>query len=152
LSDNGNRKLWAPIVLLGRILFSLVFLLFCVNHFNGQDLAYATAAHVPEPKILVPIAGVLILLGGLSVLLGYKAKLGAWLIVLFLIPVTLTMHQFWAATDPALHAAQLQNFFRNTALLGAALLITQFGAGPWSLDALFAAKHSASTPASAAAR
>jgi putative oxidoreductase len=148
MSDNANGKLWGPIVLLGRILFSFVFLFFCMDHFNGKDLAYATAAHVPAAKFMVPLAGVLILLGGLSVLFGYKAKLGAWLIVLFLIPVTLMMHQFWAAPDPAMHAAQLQNFLRNTSMLGAALLITQFGAGPWSLDALAAAKHS--SPASVA--
>lgn len=132
---DGANGYSGPIVLLGRICFSFVFLFFCIDHFNGRDLAYATAAHVPAPKILVPLAGVLILLGGLSVLLGYKAKLGAWLIVAFLVPVTLVMHQFWAVADPAMHAAQLQNFLRNTALLGAALLITQFGAGPWSLDA-----------------
>jgi putative oxidoreductase len=136
-----------PVVLLGRILFSFVFLFFCIDHFNGRDLAYATAAHVPAPKILVPLAGVLILLGGLSVLLGYKAKLGAWLIVVFLIPVTLTMHQFWAAPDPATYAAQLQNFLRNTSMLGAALLITQFGAGPWSLDSMAAAKRAGSASA-----
>jgi len=143
MSDYANGKLSGPIVLLGRILFSFVFLYFCWDHFNGRDLAYAQAAHVPAAKIVVPIAGVLILLGGLSVLFGYKAKLGAWLIVLFLIPVTLTMHQFWAAPDPAMHAAQLQNFLRNTSMLGAALLITQFGAGPWSLDA--SKRSSAST-------
>ncbi len=145
---SGNLR--GAVVLLGRILFSFVFLFFCISHFNGQDLAYASAAHVPAPRILVPLAGVLILLGGLSVLFGYKAKLGAWLIVIFLIPVTLTMHQFWAAADPAAHAAQLQNFLRNTALLGAALLITQFGAGPWSLDALAASKQSSSSASSVA--
>lgn len=147
MSDYVSGKLSGPIVLLGRVLFSIIFLYFCVDQFNGKDLAYAAAAHVPAPKIMVPLAGVLILLGGLSVLLGYKAKLGAWLIVLFLVPVTLTMHQFWATTNPAMHAAQLQNFLRNLAFLGAALLITQFGAGPWSLDALAAPRQSAS-PAS----
>jgi len=154
MSDNANGKPWGPVVLLGRILFSIIFLYFSIDQFNGKDLAYAAAAHVPAPKIMVPLAGALILLGGLSVLLGYKAKLGAWLIVLFLVPVTLTMHQFWATSNPAMHAAQLQNFLRNTAFLGAALLITQFGAGPWSLDALAAAKRSPSSapPVATAAR
>lgn len=145
MSDHAGGKLSGPIVLLGRILFSSVFLFFCIDHFNGRDVAYANAAHVPAAPIMVPLAGVLILLGGLSVLFGYKARLGAWLIVLFLIPVTLTMHQFWAAADPARHAAQLQNFLRNISMLGAALLITQFGAGPWSLDALAASRQSASS-------
>jgi putative oxidoreductase len=135
MSDNANGKLSAPVVLLGRVLFSFVFLFFSIDQFNGRDLAYAAAAHVPAAKIMVPLSGLLILLGGLSILFGYKAKLGGWLIVLFLVPVTPVMHNFWAVTDPAMHAAQLQNFLRNTSMLGAALLITQFGAGPWSIDA-----------------
>lgn len=147
MSHTSTGKLSGPVVLLGRILFSFYFLYFCINHFNGQDLAYATAVHLPAAKILVPCAGALILLGGLSILFGYKAKLGALLIVIFLVPVTFTMHQFWAATGAA-HGAQLQNFLRNMCLLGAALLITQFGAGPWSIDALSAAKRTTSAPAS----
>ncbi|MGH9494062.1 MAG: DoxX family protein, partial [Candidatus Sulfotelmatobacter sp.] len=83
-----------PIVLLGRILFSIVFLLSSIDHFDGHDLAYAIAAHVPAAKIAVPIAGLMILVGGLSILFGYKAKLGALLIIIFLIPVTPMMHNF----------------------------------------------------------
>jgi len=61
--------------------------------------------------------------------------LGAWLIVVFLVPVTFTMHAFWAVQDPMMHQFQMAMFMKNIALLGAALLITQFGAGPVSLDA-----------------
>jgi putative oxidoreductase len=124
-----------PIVLLGRILFSIVFLLSSIDHFDGHDLAYATAAHVPAAKIAVPIAGLMILVGGLSILFGYKAKLGALLIIIFLIPVTPMLHNFWAVTDPRMHEVHEVNFLKNLSLLGAAFLITQFGAGPWSFDA-----------------
>jgi len=72
---------------------------------------------------------------GLSVLLGYRARLGAWLIVLFLVPVSLTMHAFWAVQDPMMRQFQMAMFMKNIGLLGGALLITQFGAGPMSLDA-----------------
>jgi putative oxidoreductase len=72
--------------------------------------------------------------GGLSILLGYRAKLGAWLLVLFLVPVTLAMHQFWAAHDPMMAQIQQVNFMKNLSLLGAALFISQAGAGPLSLD------------------
>ena len=47
-------------------------------------------------SILVPFSGVLAVLGGLSILLGYRARIGAWLIVLFLIGITPKMHNFWA--------------------------------------------------------
>lgn len=145
----NGKPLWGPVVLLGRILFSLVFLLSSINQFNGSEVAYASASHVPAAKIAVPLAGVLILVGGLSVLFGYKAKWGAWLIVLFLVPVTPMMHNFWAS-PAAMYQMQLINFEKNLSMLGGAFLITQFGAGPWSLDALAASKRSSSAPASAA--
>jgi len=78
---------------------------------------------------------VLAIAGGLSILLGYRAKLGAWLIVLFLIPVTLMMHKFWAVTDSMMAQIQMIMFMKNVSMLGGALLISQFGAGPFSLDA-----------------
>jgi hypothetical protein len=72
----------------------------------------------------------------LSVLLGYQTRLGAWLLTVFLIPVTLTMHTFWAAPDASAFQVEGALFLRNVALLGAALLIGHFGGGPLSLDAL----------------
>jgi len=70
-----------------------------------------------------------------SILLGYRAKLGAWLIVLFLIPVTLMLHKFWTVQDPMMAQIQMVLFMKNVSMLGGALLISQFGAGPFSLDA-----------------
>jgi putative oxidoreductase len=68
-------------------------------------------------------------------LLGYRAKLGAWLIALFLVPVTLVMHKFWTVQDPTMAQLQMILFMKNVSMLGGALLISQFGAGPFSLDA-----------------
>jgi putative oxidoreductase len=73
--------------------------------------------------------------GGLSILLGYRAKMGAWLVVLFLAAVTPAMHKVWAVTDPMSYQIQFAMFLKNLSMLGGALLISQFGAGPWSLDA-----------------
>jgi putative oxidoreductase len=78
---------------------------------------------------------VLAIAGGLSILLGYRAKLGAWLIVLFLVPVSLMMHKFWMVPDPMMAQIQMILFMKNVSMLGGALLISQFGAGPFSLDA-----------------
>jgi putative oxidoreductase len=86
-------------------------------------------------SILVPFSGVLAFAGGLSILLGYRAKLGAWLIVLFLVPVTLMMHNFWAVHDPMMAQIHMGMFMKNMSMLGGALVISQFGAGPFSLDA-----------------
>ncbi|HXL56497.1 MAG TPA: DoxX family protein [Chitinophagaceae bacterium] len=123
------------IVLLGRILFSAMFLISAPHHFTSGVIGYASKYGVPAASFLVPFAGILALLGGISILLGYKAKLGAWLIVLFLIPVTFMMHAFWKETDPMQTQMQMINFMKNLSMLGGALLITYFGAGPLSFDA-----------------
>lgn len=123
------------VVLLGRLLFAAIFLMAGANHFSKQSIGYAASQGVPLASILVPISGILAIAGGLSILLGYRAKIGAWLIALFLIPVTLMMHKFWAVSDPMMAQVQMIMFMKNVAMLGGALLISQFGAGPLSLDA-----------------
>jgi putative oxidoreductase len=123
------------VVVLGRFFFVLLFLMSGPSHFSKQTIAFAASQGVPLASIAVPLSGVLALAGGLSILLGYRAKLGAWLIVLFLVPVTLMMHKFWAVQDPMMAQMQMGMFMKNVSMLGGALLISQFGAGPFSLDA-----------------
>jgi putative oxidoreductase len=121
-------------VLLGRLFFALIFLMAGPNHFSSQTIAYAASQGVPLASIVVPFSGALAIVGGLSILLGYRARIGAWLIALFLVGVTPMMHKFWVVPDPMMHQLQMIMFMKNMAMLGGALLITQFGAGPWSLD------------------
>ena len=123
------------VVVLGRFLFALIFLMAGANHFNKQTIGYAASQGVPLASIAVPLSGVVAIAGGLSILLGYRAKIGAWLIVLFLVPVSLMMHKFWTVTDPMMAQIQMILFMKNVSMLGGALLITQFGAGPCSQDA-----------------
>jgi putative oxidoreductase len=124
-----------PIALLGRFLFVLIFLMSSPMDFSGQTIAYAASQGVPLASIAVPLAGVIALAGGLSILLGYRAKIGAWLIVLFLAAVTPMMHNFWTVADPMMHQMQFIMFMKNLSMMGGALFISQTGAGPWSLDA-----------------
>src|SRR5574341_192799 len=123
------------LVPLGRAAFAAIFLPGAVLHFNPAYVQYAAAAGVPLPQVLVPLSGLLATAGGLSLLLGFRARLGAWALVLFLIPVTLTMHAFWKVSDPAMAQMQYAMFMKNVSMLGGALLIAHFGAGPVSLDA-----------------
>ena len=123
------------VVLLGRFLFALIFLMSGPMHFSTQTIAFAASQGVPLAPIAVPISGVLAIAGGLSILLGYRAKIGAWLLILFLAGVTPLMHAFWAVSDPLAHQMQFIMFMKNVSMLGGALLITQLGSGPWSLDA-----------------
>src|SRR5262245_27732130 len=119
------------VVLLGRLFFAGIFLMAGPGHFGKQAIGYAASQGVPLASIAVPVSGLLAIAGGLSILLGYRAKIGAWLIALFLVPVTLMMHKFWTVTDPMMAQMQMIMFMKNVAMFGAALLISQFGAGPF---------------------
>lgn len=123
------------LVLLGRILYSSIFVMASAGHFSQQTIEYSAAQGVPWASIAVPLSGVMSLLGGLSLALGYRAKWGAWLLVLFLVPVTVTLHNFWTVADPMMAQMQQAMFMKNLAMLGGALFIAYFGSGPLSLGA-----------------
>jgi putative oxidoreductase len=135
VSQSQASAIAGPVALLGRLFFALIFLAAAPNHFASQTIAYAASQGVPLASIAVPISGIIALLGGLSILLGYHARIGAGLIALFLIGVTPMLHNFWTVGDPMARQMQMIMFMKNVSMLGGALLITQFGAGPWSLDA-----------------
>ncbi len=122
-------------LLLGRMLFSLIFILSSFGHFSAETIGYAADKGLPAANILVPLSGIVLLLGGLSVLTGYRAKVGAGLLALFLLPTTFMFHNFWVITDDPM-SAQIQRimFLKNISMLGGALILLYFGAGPLSLD------------------
>jgi putative oxidoreductase len=122
------------LVPLGRLFFVAIFLMSAPMHFARPMIDHARQAGVPAADVLVPASGILALLGGLSILLGYKARIGAWLLVLFLVPVTLMMHRFWGLADPNMAMIQRIMFMKNISMLGGALMLTHFGAGPFSID------------------
>ena len=75
----------------------------------------------------------LLVLGGLSILFGIRPRLGVLCVVLFLLPVTLTMHNYWADKEPHARQANQIQFHKNVALLGAALMFLAI-AEPWWLS------------------
>jgi len=129
------------LVVLGRLFYSLIFVVAGFGHFTHQEIAYAAAQGIPIVGVLVPASGIMAIVGGLSILLGFHGKLGAWLLVLFLLPVTLTMHNFWAVKDPMMQQIQMAMFLKNFSMLGSALFFTQIGTGPLSLDSRRAPAH-----------
>ena len=122
------------LALVGRIFFALIFITASPRHFTHEGIQHAADLGVPLASIAVPISGVMALLGGLSIATGYKTRWGAWLLVGFLVPVTFMMHAYWKLHDPAAIHIQQAMFAKNISMLGAALLITQLGSGPISLD------------------
>ncbi|MBO9660861.1 MAG: DoxX family protein [Chitinophagaceae bacterium] len=118
----------------GRILFSLIFILSSFGHFKTETIAFAGSQGLPFASFLVPLSGVIELIAGLSIIVGYRAKVGAWLLVIFLIPVTFLFHQFWKVTDPMAYQMQFVMFMKNISMMGGALLIAYFGSGELSID------------------
>lgn len=111
--------------LLGRIVFGGFFLYNGIHHFmERKSLAqYAKAKNVPLADIAVPATGAALLVGGGSILLGVKPKLGALAIIGFLASVSPTMHDFWKQQDPGQRMNDMINFSKNMALLGAAVAL-----------------------------
>jgi uncharacterized membrane protein YphA (DoxX/SURF4 family) len=126
--------------LLGRILLSHIFLLSFFGKVTNWSTFEGMMAAKGVPPSWVPFllggAAALELIGGLSVLFGFKARWGALLLVLFLIGVTPVMHNFWAMPDPKAFQEQLINFQKNVAMLGGLLMVIACGAGAVSFDRL----------------
>src|ERR1700690_1857118 len=120
------------IFLISRILFGGYFVVSGWNHLRHSDAmaGYAASKKVTSPKAMVIISGLMIFLGGLGILLGYHVGISVLLIVLFLIPVTFIMHNYWAETDPSAKMNSRVGFMKNMALIGAALAFLAV-AMPW---------------------
>jgi len=116
------------LVLIGRILFSALFVGSAVGHLTQTKAmaGYAASKRVPSPAAAVVSSGVLILLGGLSVLLGVWPDLGALLLIVFLVPTAILMHGFWAERDPMMRQNDQAHFMKDLALAGAALVMLAF--------------------------
>ncbi len=113
------------VALIGRILFAMLFIGSGVAHVMKADMmaGYAASKGVPQAKLATIGSGLLIIVGGLMVLLGLYADLGALLLVIFLVPTAILMHAFWKETDPAAKQLEMVSFQKDIALAGAALLI-----------------------------
>jgi len=110
--------------LIGRIIVGLYWLFSGIRHFTGLSMTagYAASKGVPAPKLAVAGSGLLLIIGGLSLGLGYKPLVGVIAICLFLIPVSLMIHNFWAVQDPMQRMGEMVNFTKNVALLGSTLM------------------------------
>jgi DoxX. len=118
--------------LVGRIILAGYFLFSGINHFMrlGMMAGYAKMKGVPLPSVAVALTGLILTLGGLSILLGVYPLVGIILLVVFLIPVSFMMHDFWKVQDPQMKMGEMINFMKNMALLGALLMLSAIPT-PW---------------------
>lgn len=120
----------------GRILLSAIFLLSAVGNkipnFEGVASVMAKAG-IPAPQLMLVGAIVFLLAGSLSVILGFKARIGAGLLLVFLILATYFFHDFWTMEGQEQQEQTIQ-FMKNLGLMGAMLVLIANGPGAWSLD------------------
>lgn len=116
--------------LAGRILLTLIFFLSGITHFTDvAGYVRLMPEAIPFRTFWVLISGVVELAGAVMILANRWPRLGGWLLVLFLVPVTISVHGVAMVSDPdaRLRAIQLSFFLKGLAMTGAALLVTQLG-------------------------
>ena len=113
------------VFLIGRILFAFMFVMSGLNHLTKADhmVGYAQFKGVPSPKLAVQDSGVVLVLGGLSVILGVWADLGAIVLAALLIVMAVKMHNFWTIEDPQAKQADMIGFMKNISMAGGAIFM-----------------------------
>ena len=113
------------VFLIGRILFAFMFVMSGLNHLTKADhmVGYAQFKGVPSPKLAVQGSGVVLVLGGLSVILGVWADLGAIVLAALLIVMAVKMHNFWTIEDPQAKQADMIGFMKNISMAGGAIFM-----------------------------
>lgn len=113
------------VMLIGRILFGLIFVSSGINHFTQTEgmTGYAQFKKIPSPKLAVQGSGLVLLLGGLSVILGLWADLGAIVLAVLLLAMAVTMHNYWTLSEPQAKQADMIGFWKNISMAGGAIFM-----------------------------
>jgi len=121
--------------LVGRVIIGCFFLMNGFNHFAQLSMmtGYAKSKAIPAPALAVGGSGVVLFLGGLSLLLGYHPTIGAALLVIFLLAAAFGIHNFWTVQDQQAKMSEMINFLKNMAILGL-LLMTLAIPRPWPMS------------------
>src|SRR6185503_3041825 len=128
--------------LIGRLLIAAIFLMSGIAKLTDTSgtVSHMTAAGIPYADTLAIVAGVAEILGGLSLALGLLTRLGAFGLILFMIPATLIFHAFWNYTGEA-RMPQMVNFMKNLAIIGGLATLSAFGGGRFSIDHRLRRRH-----------
>jgi putative oxidoreductase len=118
-------------ILLGRTLLAVIFLL---SGFGKLTAIAGTAGYfgslgLPLPMVTAIVVGLIELLGGLAILVGFQTRSTAWVLAIFTVATALVAHTGWA------DQMQMINFLKNLAITGGFLLLASSGAGAYSIDA-----------------
>jgi len=121
--------------LIGRVIVGCFCFMNGFNHFAQLNMmtGYAKSKGVPAPALAVGGSGVLLFLGGLSLLLGFHPTIGAALLVIFLLGVSFGIHNLWTIQDQQTKMGEMAHFLKNMAILGL-VLMTLAIPRPWLMS------------------
>lgn len=131
----------APVALIARILLALMFLLAGLSKFGSLagTAGYIGSKGLPLPMLLAVATAVLEVVGGLAIVVGYRARIAGLVLALFTLLASVVFHNYWALPADQQMVQQLM-FMKNVSVAGGLLLLAAFGAGGLSLDARRTAK------------
>jgi putative oxidoreductase len=135
-----NSK-YKPLAFVARILLAAIFISAGFSKVMGFDgvTVYIASKGLPMPMILAGLTIALEILGGLAIVIGYKARIAGLLLGLFTLLAALIFHNFWAFPPEQVYLQNIM-FMKNLSMAGGLFLLTVFGAGGYSIDALCEAK------------
>jgi putative oxidoreductase len=122
-------------LLIARVLMASVFLVFGARSVLGfaGSVGYFTKLGFPAPEAMVVLAIVIQIVAGILLVIGWKTRWAAWLLVAYVVIATLMAHRYWEY-DAAQYVPQMINFFKNAAIIGGLLFVAAFGPGRYSVD------------------
>jgi putative oxidoreductase len=98
------------------------------------NVALLSMLDIPAPPLMLALALIVMILGGLSLLLGFHARHGAIVLFGFTVVVTVLMHDYWHIREAGARAEDYEIFARNVAIAGGLLMVVGVGAGPFAVD------------------
>jgi putative oxidoreductase len=128
---------------LGRVMIATIFLLSAVGNkipnFNGVT-QYMASEGVPAPSVLLAGAIVFLIVGSASVIAGFQTRIGAGLLLVFLVLATYFFHDFWNFSDQERQMQMIQ-FMKNLSLMGTMVFLMAKGPGALSVDGWLAQRQ-----------
>ncbi len=122
--------------LAGRTLFALIFVMSGMNHLMQRQAMteYTRSRGIPAAGPAVVLSGIVILVAGVAIVLGWRRFIASGLLFLFLLGTAFLMHPFWKEEDPQAKMNEMTHFLKDLALAGAALLIAYYAGEPWPMS------------------
>lgn len=120
---------------LGRLLIVYIFATSGIAKvFSWQaNVQYVSTRHLPMIPVLLVVAAIIEIGGSICLITGYRAREAAMIMFLYMIPLTLLFHNYWAASG-MLAGMQETHFRKNLAIMGGLLILAYAGPGRWSVD------------------